>query len=61
MSGSTPVSRAQHSELERLIETLASAVCATEQPRTVLLSSAARLNREVRETNRLATSHIGRR
>ena len=46
------------SDLERFVEPLASYICATEQPKTALMSALAVLFREVEATNRAATSHF---
>jgi hypothetical protein len=43
-------------ELERVIEPLASCICATEQPKTALKSAVAMLLREVALTQRLAAT-----
>jgi hypothetical protein len=46
------------SDLERVIEPLASYICATEQPKTALMSALALLFREVEGTNRAALAHF---
>jgi hypothetical protein len=46
------------SELERVVEPLASYICATEQPKTALNSALAVLFREVEATNRAAITHF---
>ena len=50
--------RMTRSELERVIEPLASYICATEQPKTALMSALDMLFREVEGTNRAALSHF---
>jgi hypothetical protein len=45
-------------ELERVIEPLASYICATERPQTALKSALTLLFREVEATNRSARSHF---
>jgi hypothetical protein len=45
-------------ELERVIEPLASYICATDEPKTALMSALAVLFREVEATNRAATTHF---
>jgi hypothetical protein len=45
-------------DLERVIEPLASYICATEQPKTALMSALAVLFREVEATNRAAATHF---
>lgn len=47
-----------HSDLERIVEPLASYICATEQPRSVLRSALSVLFREVEATNRAAATHF---
>jgi hypothetical protein len=47
------------SDLERVIEPLASYICAAEQPRAALMSALAVLLAEVKQTNRAALSHFG--
>jgi hypothetical protein len=47
------------SELERVIEPLASYICAAEQPRAALMSALAVLLAEVKQTNRAALAHVG--
>jgi hypothetical protein len=46
-------------DLERVIEPLASYICATEQPRAALRSALAVLLSEVQETTRTACAHLG--
>ena len=46
------------SELERMIEPLASYICATERPQSALRSALAALFREVEANNRTATAHF---
>jgi len=48
-----------HSDLERVIEPLASYICAAEQPRAALMSALAVLLAEVKQTNRAALAHFG--
>ena len=45
-------------ELERVVEPLASYICATEQPKAALMSALAVLFREVEATNRAAATHF---
>jgi hypothetical protein len=45
-------------ELERVIEPLASYICATEQPKSALMSALAVLLREVNATNRAAATYF---
>jgi hypothetical protein len=45
-------------DLERVVEPLASYICATEQPKTALMSALALLFREVEITNRAALAHF---
>lgn len=47
-----------HRDLERVIEPLASYICATEEPKTALRSALAVLLREVEATNRAASAHL---
>jgi hypothetical protein len=47
------------SDLERVIEPLASYICAADQPRAALLSALAVLFSEVEQTNRAALAHFG--
>jgi hypothetical protein len=47
------------SDLERVIEPLASYICAAEQPRAALMSALAVLLAEVKQTNRAALAHFG--
>lgn len=46
------------SDLERVIEPLASYICAADHPRKTLLSALAVLFDEVKETNRAALMHF---
>lgn len=50
--------RSSGSDLNRVIEPLANYICATEQPRKVLLSALAALFREVEATNQAAITHF---
>jgi hypothetical protein len=50
--------RASRSELRRMVEPLANYICATEQPRKMLLSALAALYREVEATNEAALAHF---
>jgi hypothetical protein len=50
--------RASESDLERVIEPLASYICATDQPLAVLINALAVLVSEVCHTNRAANAHI---
>lgn len=45
-------------ELERVIEPLASYICATDQPKSALMSALAVLLREVNATNRAAATYF---
>jgi hypothetical protein len=45
-------------DLERVIEPLAAYICATEQPKTALMSALAVLFREVEATNSAAAAHF---
>jgi hypothetical protein len=45
-------------DLERVIEPLASYICATDEPKTALMSALAVLFREVEATNRAANAHF---
>ena len=47
------------SDLERVIEPLASYICAADQPRAALLSALAVLLSEVEQTNQTAAAHFG--
>jgi hypothetical protein len=49
---------ATDSNLERVIEPLASFICATDQPRAALLSALAILFSEVDQTTRAASAHL---
>ena len=46
-------------DLARVIEPLASYICAAEQPRSALASALAVLLREVEQTNHVALAHCG--
>jgi hypothetical protein len=48
--------RANDSELERVIEPLASFICATKRPKAALISALAILFDEVEQTNRAANA-----
>jgi hypothetical protein len=50
--------RMSGSELARVIEPLASYICATDRPQTALKSALALLFREVEATNRTARTHF---
>jgi hypothetical protein len=50
--------RAPESELQRVIEPLASYICATDQPKAALISALAALFSEVDQTYRAANAHI---
>ena len=50
--------RSARSDLRRMVEPLANYICATDQPRQVLLSALSVLFREVEATNRTATAHF---
>ena len=50
--------RGLESELERVIEPLASYLCASDRPRTALLSALEFLFSEVAQTNRAASAHV---
>lgn len=50
--------RSVESDLERVVEPLASYICTTERPKTALLSALAALVREVEATNRAANGHF---
>ena len=50
--------RASDGNLERVIEPLASYICATDQPKAALMSALAVLVSEVCHTNRAANVHI---
>ncbi len=45
-------------DLAQVIEPLASYICATDEPKTALLSALAVLFREVEATNRAASAHF---
>jgi hypothetical protein len=46
------------SDLERVIEPLAAYICATEQPKSALMSALAVLLREIEATDRAAVTHF---
>jgi len=50
--------RATASDLERVIEPLASYICATDQPRAALMAALAMLFSEVNQTYRAANAQI---
>jgi hypothetical protein len=50
--------RATARDLERVIEPLASYICATDEPKTALMSALRVLFREVEATNQAAVSHF---
>jgi hypothetical protein len=50
--------RAVDGTLKRVIEPLASYICASEQPKAVLLSALSALVDEVEQTNRAAQAHV---
>lgn len=50
--------RAAVCDLERVVEPLASYICATDQPRAALISALAVLFREVEQTTRAAYAHV---
>lgn len=47
-----------YSDMERVIEPLASYISATNQPMTTLVSALAALVSEVKKTNRAASAHV---
>jgi hypothetical protein len=47
------------SDLQRVIEPLASYICAADQPRAALMSALAVLLADVKQTNRAALAHFG--
>jgi hypothetical protein len=49
---------ATEGNLERVVEPLASFICATERPRAALASALAMLFSEVEQTNRAAKAHF---
>lgn len=57
-NGNCVLKRSAGSELEQVVEPLASYICATERPKTALLSALAALVREVEATNRAANGHF---
>jgi hypothetical protein len=50
--------RPNESELARVIEPLASFICATKKPKAALISALAILFNEVEQTNRAASAHV---
>jgi hypothetical protein len=50
-----------HTDLERMVEPLASYICASGQPRAALAAAFAALFREVEQTNRAASAHVSTR
>jgi hypothetical protein len=50
--------RATQNDLQRIIEPLASYICAAEQPRCVLRSAVSALFREVEALNKAAAAHF---
>ena len=50
--------RGTDSHLARMIEPLASYICATDQPRAALRSALTALFSEVEQTHRAATAHV---
>jgi hypothetical protein len=50
--------QAPQSELERVIEPLASYICATYRPKTALISALVVLFSQVEQTNREANAHV---
>jgi hypothetical protein len=50
--------RASENELQRVIEPLANYLCATERPRTALISALEFLFNEIAQTNRAANAHV---
>jgi hypothetical protein len=58
MNNNRVLKRSSASELERVIEPLASYICATDQPKSALLSALAVLLREVSATNRAAATYF---
>ena len=50
--------RSRESDLERVVEPLASFICATDRPRAALLSAVAILFSEVEQTNQAALAHF---
>lgn len=49
-----------HNELERVVEPLASYICATDKPQTALFSVLALLCRQIDATNGAASAHFRR-
>ena len=52
------LNRSSGSDLKQIVEPLANYICATEQPRTALISALRVLFQEVEATNRAATTHF---
>jgi hypothetical protein len=50
--------RTHHSDLQKLVEPLASYICATDRPRAALKAALAALAGEVEETNRAARAGV---
>ncbi len=50
--------RPLESDLERVIEPLASFICATKRPKAALISALAILFSEVEQTNKAANAHV---
>jgi hypothetical protein len=50
--------RARRRDLEEVVEPLASYICATEQPKTALVSALRALLSQVEATNRTAVAHF---
>ena len=62
MNAINPLSHGvSESGLNRVIEPLASYICAADRPKAALHRVVAALLNEVEETNRLAKSHVARR
>ena len=53
-------SRTNDGELQRVIEPLASYICATDQPRLALKLALMALTRQVEQTNRTANAQVAR-
>jgi hypothetical protein len=58
MNATTSPARGSQQELSRVIEPLASYICAANRPRAALESALAILLSEVRATNRSARAHV---
>jgi len=58
MNAACPHLQEPQSDLERVIEPLASYICATEQPKAALRLALSVLLREVNRTNRLAYARV---